>query len=156
MKKGWIIAACVVALLGGAYGVDAIRASGYEFELLGDYTDYYFIADGQTTERIRVKLTKDGEPVVGHTIYLYASNGTLPQSRFVTDEDGIIEFRYYPYVYYNDELTPLEDVTIYLQDESNSLIFMVCAEDEFTFKVEKPEAEPEVKDWQDIEIGGEE
>ncbi len=156
MKKRWIVAIVCVALLGGMYAVDAIRATGYEYELIKSTYDT-FIADGQSTVRITVKLSKNDKPVEGHTIYLFASNGTLPTSRCVTDENGEITFRYYPYVYLDDTLTPLEDVTIYLQDESNSLVFMKCAEAEFTFKVEKPEGTAEWNDWQNLlPKGGEE
>ncbi len=156
MKKRWIVAAACVALLSGLYVVDTVRAKGYEFELVKTTADT-FIADGQSTVRITVKLSKNDKPVEGHTIYIYASNGTLPQSRCVTNVDGEITFRYYPYVYLDDVLTPLEDVTIYLQDESNSLVFMKCAKASFTFKVEKPEGEMEWNDWQDLSPkGGEE
>ncbi len=153
MKKGWIAAIVCVALLSGLYVVDAVRAKGYEYELIKTSMDT-FIADGQSTVRITVKLSKDDKPVEGHTIYIYASNGTLPNSRCVTDENGEITFRYYPYVYLDDTLTPLEDVTIYLQDESNSLVFMKCATAEYTFKVEKPEETAEWSDWQHLQPKG--
>ena len=121
----------------------------YEYELIGASSDT-FVADGQSTVKITVKLTKDGRPVEGHTIYLYVSNGFLPSSRCVTDADGLIPFRYYPYLYLNDKLTPLEDVTIYLQDESNSSIFMVPAKAEYTFGVTKPDEDAVHDDWQDV------
>lgn len=149
IKKKWIVAAACVALLAGAYVADVIRAKQYEYELV-DVSSSKLIADGQSTVRITVKLSKDGKPVEGHTLYLYASNGTLPAARCVTDVDGLITFKYYPYVYLNDELTPLEDVTIYLQDESNSLFFMVPAEAWYTFPVVKPENEDVWEDWQNL------
>lgn len=148
-RKVWFVILVLVLALCGMYAYDAVRASAYEYELVG-VSSKTIIADGLSTVRISVKLSKNDKPVEGHTIYLYASNGTLPASRCVTDADGVITFRYYPYVYLNDELTPLEDVTIYLQDESNSLFFMVCAEAEFVFPVEKPETDDVQRDWQDL------
>ena len=97
MKKLWIAAACCL-LLGTAYAVDYGISKQYEYELIGASSDT-FVADGQSTVKITVKLTKDGRPVEGHTIYLYVSNGFLPSSRCVTDADGLITFRYYPYLY---------------------------------------------------------
>lgn len=155
MKKKLITVAVCCALLGGVYAVDYGISEQYEYELVHT-TAETFVADGQSTVRITVRLTKGGTPVKGHTIYLYVSNGFLPASRCVTDEDGTITFRYYPYLYLNDKLTPLEDVTIYLQDESNSMIFMVPAKAEYTFPTVKPEEDAVREDWQDIKTGTEE
>lgn len=150
IKAGLIVAAVIILALFGAYGYDVAQANAYEYELVS-VSSKTFVADGLSTVRISVKLTRDDKPVNGHTIYLYASNGTLPASRCVTDEDGVITFKYYPYVYLSDELTPLEDVTIYLQDESNSTFFMICAQGKFVFSVEKPETEEVWKDWQGLQ-----
>lgn len=150
-KVGWIVAGTLVLAIGGAYLYDVVQAKQYEYELV-KISSEEIIADGSSTVKISVKLSRDEKPVEGHTIYIYASNGTLPSSRCVTDVDGVITFRYYPYVYLNDELTPLEDVTIYLQDESNSTFFMISAEAEFTFPVVKPETEETWRDWQDLQL----
>lgn len=150
IKAGLIAAIVIVLALFGAYAYDAVQANAYAYELVGASSET-FVADGVSTVRISVKLTKNDKPVEGHTIYMYASNGTLPASRCVTDEDGVITFRYYPYAYLSDELTPLEDVTIYLQDESNSTFFMVSAKGEFVFPVEKPETEEVWRDWQGLQ-----
>ena len=148
MKK-WIAFAVIVVLLGGLYLVDFIRAKNYEFEFISSSTDV-FVADGGSPVRLRFRLVRGGEPVEGHTITIVASNGTLPASRVVTDEDGEIEFRYYTYLYLDDRLTPLEDVVFRLEDESNSLIFMVPVAAEFSFPVEKPEGDTVWEDWEDI------
>lgn len=65
MKKLWIAAACCL-LLGTAYAVDYGISKQYEYELIGASSDT-FVADGQSTVKITVKLTKDGRPVEGHT-----------------------------------------------------------------------------------------
>lgn len=96
-RKVWFVVLVLVLVLCGMYAYDAVRANAYEYELVG-VSSKTIIADGLSTVRISVKLSKDDKPVEGHTIYLYASNGTLPASRCVTDADGVITFRYYPYV----------------------------------------------------------
>lgn len=148
MKKLIAAAICIILLV-TLYLIDFGISRKYEYELINT-TSETFVADGLSTVRITVKLSKDEKPVEGHTIYIFASNGTLPSSRCVTDADGEFMFRYYPYLYLNDKLTPLEDVTITLRDESNSFFFMVCATEEYTFKVEKPEAESVWDDWENI------
>ena len=154
VKVGWIVAGVVGLMLGGAYIYDTVQAQSYDFELV-KATSQTIVADGESTVRISVKLSKDDKPVEGHTIYIYVSNGTLPSARYVTDADGMITFRYYPYSYLNDELTPLQDVTFYLQDESNSTFFMICAEEQFSFSVIKPEENGVQRDWQDVQLEGE-
>lgn len=142
-----VLAAVILAF----YLADVLIARSYRFELIETSSDV-FVADGQSTVKITVKLSRRGKPVEGHTIYIYASNGTLPSSRMVTDADGLIQFRYVPYVYFNEELTPLEDVTIYLQDESNSIVFMVCAKESYTFTVVESDSELIWEDWQELTV----
>lgn len=153
MKKRTIIkliaGGLVIATLGGLYLYDYSAAKQYSFELLLK-SDDVIIADGISSVRFRVKLSKDEQPVVGHTIYFYASNGSLPTSRLVTNEQGYITFTYYPYLFVNEKITPLEDVTIYLQDESNSTFFMVPAKWQFTMPVEMPEGIDGGVDWENI------
>ncbi len=148
MKK--LIAVAVAAvLLVGIWSVDYARSKAYEFEMAEISSDT-FVADGYSLVKLTIKLSKDGKPVEGHTVKVVASNGTLPANSGVTDHDGLITFRYYPYLYLNDKLTPLQDVTFRFEDESNSTIFMVPASAEFTYKVVKPEEETVWKDWQEI------
>ena len=111
MKKKYIVMGIIAVFLLGAYVMDAIRANSYEYELV-DTSAETFIADGQSTVRLTVKLSREGQPVEGHTIYIYASNGTLPASRCVTDQDGLITFRYYPYVYQSRGLSFLSLIHI--------------------------------------------
>ncbi len=145
-----ITSSLLVLTLGGLYLNDYLIARQYEFELIAK-SDDYIIADGVSSVRFRVLLTKNEEPVVGHTIYFYASNGSLPTSRLVTNELGYITFTYFPYLYVNDDITPLEDVTISLQNESNSYVFMVPAKWEFTMPVEKPDDAQTGVDWENLE-----
>ncbi len=148
MRKLIVLLLCA-AVLGGLYLFDYVESTYYEYEMVDASSDV-IVADGLSTVRFTARLTSGGQPVEGHTIYIYVSNGSLPSSRFVTDSNGEFTFRYYPYLYLNDDLTPLEDITIYMQDESNSVFFMVSAEAEFRYSVIKPEDEGIGEDWQDI------
>lgn len=153
MKKNLVIklilTGVVASLLGGCYIFDAVEASRYDFELIAQ-SDDYVIADGVSSVRFRVQVTRDEVPVVNHKIYLFASNGSLPNSRMLTNDRGQITFMYYPYLYVNDKVTPLEDVTITLQNESNSYIFMVPATWKFSIPVEKPTDTLIGVDWENL------
>lgn len=144
-----IIGGSIASLLGGLYLYDAMLANQYQFELVAQ-SDDTVIADGVSSVRFRVRVSKEDKPVVGHKIYLFASNGSLPNARILTNEAGLITFIYYPYLYVNDKVTPLEDVTITLQDESNSYFFMVPATWKFTIPVEKPTDTLIGVDWENL------
>ena len=148
MKKFIAIGVAVVLVL-AIYLFDFAVSRQYNFEVVTASTDV-IVADGYSTTRMTVKLTKNGKPVSGHIINVVCSNGTLPQSRLVTNADGEISLRYYAYLYLDDRLTPLEDVVFHFEDESNSHIFMVPATFEYTIPAEKPESENVWEDWQNI------
>ena len=148
MKKVIAIVA-VFALFGGFYLVDFIRSKQYEYELVSQ-TNEVIVADGVSPTKFTVRLTRNGQPVAGHTIGIVASNGTLRNSRLVTDGNGEIVVTYYAFLYLNDKLTPMGDVTFYFSDEDNSKVIMVPAKFSFTVRAEKPEDETEWEDWQEI------
>lgn len=148
MKK-LIAVLSVIFILGGLYLIDFIRAQAYDYQMVSA-KPACFVLDGCSTVKMKVRLTKHGKPVKGHSIVIVASNGTLPQSRVTTDGEGIISFKYYPYLYLNDRLTPVEKVVFRFEDESNSLIFTVPAVGIFSFPVEKPEGGSVWEDWQNI------
>ena len=140
-----LIAACAI--------FDFAVSRQYAFEVLLSEEKRMTVADGKSALRIKVRLTKGGKAVEGHNIYLFASNGSLPASRCVTDEEGCISFYYYPYLYVNDKVTPLEDVTITMQDESNSKVFMISARSSFTVRILKSDETQDIDDWQSITLG---
>ncbi|MCI5744707.1 MAG: hypothetical protein MR270_00250 [Erysipelotrichaceae bacterium] len=142
----------------GLYVNDVNEATKYEYEVVAikyPTSEKVIIADGLSSLRIRMKLTKNNEPVGGHTINIFASNGSLPSSRVVTAENGWFDFYYYPYLYVNEKVSPLEDVTIYFQDESNSKVFLIPAKYELVIPVKKPEESNNKYDWEGYEIIGE-
>ncbi len=160
MKKKTIIALsiffAIILTLGILYIRDYSLSKKYNFELVAvkyPTQDKVIIADGVSSLRMRVKLTdKEGNAIEGHTIYIYASNGSLPTSKVVTNSSGYIDFYYYPYLYVNEKVSPLEDVTIYFQDESNSKVFLVPAKWSYTIKAVKPLESSNQYDWQGIPI----
>lgn len=153
MKK-WIAVAAAVALCFGLYFADAIRAKEYEYELVSQ-TNEVIVADGVSPTKFTVRLTKKGKPVSGHTISVVATNGTLRSSRIVTDDNGEIVVTWYAFLYLNDKLTPMSDVTFYFSDEDNSKIITVPAKFSFTVPAEKPQDETKWEDWENIRIDGE-
>lgn len=136
---------------------DLSASKKYKYEVVAiryPTSEKVIIADGVSSLRIRMKLTKDDKPVENHTIYVYASNGSLPSSRMVTSSNGWFDFYYYPYLYVNEKISPVDDVTFYFQDESNSKFFMIPASYEMTIPVVKPAESQNRYDWQGYEIKG--
>lgn len=154
IRIGIILLLCS-AMIAAVYFAEWLTARSYSFEIVAQSADE-IVADGVSSVKFRVRLTRGEAPVSGHTIYLFASNGSLPSSRCITDENGLITFTYYPYLYVDEKVSPLEDVTIYLQDESNFRLILVPASWNFTVKAVKPAESGEVRDWQGIEIRQEE
>lgn len=161
MKKKIMISSILIALsisiIGGLYLNDVNEAKKYAYEVIAikyPTSEKVVIADGLSSVRIRMKLSKYGQPVGGHTINIFASNGSLPSSRVVTAENGWFDFYYYPYLFVNEKVSPLEDVTLYFQDESNSKVFLVPASYELVLPVVKPEESNNQYDWEGYEIKG--
>lgn len=151
LLKIGIFVGAVVLLFGIIWLAEWLVSRQYNFEVIAQSSEET-VADGVSSVRFRVRLTKKGEPVAGHTISLYCSNGSLPVSRITTDEEGRITFTYYPYLYVNEKLSPLEDVTIYFEDLSNSAVFLVPAKGQLTLRAVKPSEFSITEDWQGLEI----
>ncbi len=154
MKK-FIVIIAIICVLGGLFFYDFFASKSYKYENISA-TNEVITADGVSPTKFTVRLTKDGQPVAGHTINVVASNGTLRSSRIVTDGAGEIVIIYYAFLYLNDKLTPMEDVTFTLSDEDNSSIIMVPARYSFTVKAVKPEDDTKWDDWQHLTIDEEE
>lgn len=153
--KKWTIAGSIIGglavVIGITYAVEYAISTQYEFELV-KISSTTVVADGKTYIRGRVRLSKGGEPVSGHTIYVFPDNGTVPTSRIVTNSSGLITFTYYPYLYINDVVSPLQKVTITFQDESNSKIFLVPATWSIKLESEKPSGYSVTTDWEGYPI----
>ena len=155
LKKKLIIIFSVVGALALAtvsfLSVDIVRAKQFKLTLKAKSSET-IIADGTSAVTFKVNLSRFDEPVEGHSIYIYVSNGSLGSARQVTDEDGNIKFTYYSYLYVNERVSSLDDVVFNLQDESNSLVFTIPAKLTFNMPVEKSDEGSIDKDWQGEEI----
>lgn len=131
--------------------VDIARSKEFKMTLKAKSSDT-IIADGTSAITFKVNLSRFDEPVQGHSIYIYVSNGSLGSARQVTDEDGNIKFTYYSYLFVNERVSSLDDVVFNLQDESNSLVFTIPSKLTFKMPVEKSDEGSVEKDWQGEDI----
>ena len=145
----WIIAGSLVAVFIALYAFDYATSYAYSYEIV-NCTSEKIVADGGSPTKITVRLSRDAKPVEGHKIDVVVSNGTLRSSSYVTNGNGEITIVYYAYVYLDDKLTPLSDVTFTLSDDSNSTFFTVPAKFDFTIPAVKPDDEIVWEDWQNI------
>ena len=134
-----IIWGCVLAICGVIYAIEYKVSTEYSFELCSVSQEESVDSDGpaiaNTTNYIKIKVTKNGEPVAGHTIYYFPKTlgAKLMEYRQVTDEAGMITFRLIPPG--STPFDPLQDVVLEFRNESNSLIFEVNAKKDILIKV---------------------
>ncbi len=148
LKKLAVIVGIIAVIACGA-GIDAIIASTYKIEFtevkrLGDETvigadgkevpEEYGIADGTTYVRFVIKLTRHGNPVPGHVLYVKTNRNIL--ERTATDENGIITVDYRCYKAATAEAAA--PVTLTVKDENNSVFVTVPATGEYVLQMVKP------------------
>lgn len=136
--KGKYIAVAVIALLLlGGWGFDAVRAKSFSIEVVSVTPDPG-VADGQTPVTVQIQVTRNGTPCEGHILYGVSHNGgSFRAKRVPTDENGIAEFIYYPYL--KSKLNQLTDVTLSFTDESNSVFVAVPARLQTVLRMVEPE-----------------
>ena len=116
----------VLVIFARIYLAEAINANTYQIEIAG-MDPALPVADVKQPVTFQVKLSRNGNPVAGHTLYaLPLDGGRLRKTRADTDENGIAEFIYVPYT--ETKLMPARDVRIYVIDEDNSTLIEVNAE----------------------------
>lgn len=119
----------VVVLVAAMYGFDYFRAQSFDIEVVSISPESP-IADGETPVAITVRLTRFGKPVKDHYMFMISLNGgTMQKNRGQTDENGQIEYVYYPYR--ASVLMPAQTVTLRVYDESNSIFVVVNASLDF-------------------------
>ena len=93
------------------------------------------VADTKQPVAVVLRLTHFGKPVQGHNLYALPQNGgTMKANIVLTDEDG---YAYYTYLPYNETyLMKAQPVTVYVQDENNSILFEVNASLTFTIDLQ--------------------
>jgi hypothetical protein len=100
-------------------------------------------ADGVTPVSIKARVTKGGEPVPGHDLYIISlSGGNFSPYRVTSDKNGEAEYTYYPYKV--SSINPLKDITVQITDESNSVFLEVNAKGEFIIPAVDPGVEEEL------------
>lgn len=129
----------VVALIFAGWQFDKVRAVKYDLQIVS-VSPNPGIADGQTPVTIHIRVTKSGKACVGHTILARSeSGGSFKAKRTVTDESGVAEIVYYPYV--KSKLNELTDVTLRFNDESNSVFISVPASLVYVLPMSAPGSE---------------
>ena len=138
MKKKLIMTSIFVAIIAVFFAVDYLISLRYQIEFVS-LTPNPAYADGETPVKIRVRVTKGGAPVEGHTMSALSLNGgRFDAYRILSDENGEAEFTYFPYL--ASALVPAQDVTIQVRDESNSVFIAVPAKTLFELPLKMPEA----------------
>ena len=137
MKKK-ILSFLLFLLIGsGFYAFDYIRSLQYAIDVVS-ISPQPAPADGQSPVQITLKLTdRNGKPIAGHSLFAFPlDGGMLKANREKTDHNGEAKYTYYPYR--ASEIMKLNDVSIQVIDESNSVFLEVNAKKEFTVQLKAP------------------
>ena len=142
-----LIAICaIIAVFAIGYGIDTIIASTYdltvvsavrqeETPLLDDagnpVPENVGVADGMTHVLFTIRLTRGGDPVEGHVLYVKTNRNIL--LRQATDENGELVVDYTCYkARRDDDITP---IILTVTDEDNSVSITVPARVEYTLQM---------------------
>lgn len=134
MKKLIVILA-IIALLFVLFGVDSAIRSSYRLEIVS-VDPQPAVADGQTPIYFSAQLTRNGEPVKGHTLYALPQNGSLYSARVVTDENGVADFMFYPPL--ANSFIAAKPVSVELYDENNSVFIYLPVTQKFEIQLLQP------------------
>ena len=137
MKKLIMILA-IVAVLFALFGVDNLIRDSYNLELVS-MEPQPAVADGNTPVQIAARLTRHRLPVEGHTLYILPQRGSFYSARVVTDENGMANFTYYPYL--ANSFIEAKPVSVEIYDEDNSIFIYVPVTLEFDIALEQPKDE---------------
>ena len=124
-----IVVGIIVAVFVLLYTYDYLRMKTYAMEMYSISPEEP-VADVKQQVTVVIKLTKNGVPVKGHTLFALAMDGgQMRGNRSVTDEYGMAAFTYIPYT--ESRLLPAKPVRVEVVDESNSVFIEVNAKYEF-------------------------
>ena len=153
LKKLFIIIGIVVIFLVGGI-VDLIISKTYDFEFVSVerlveegaepaldkdgnvIPDDWGIADGQTYVRFVIRLTRNGKPVKGHTLYIKTNRNVL--GRMTTDEDGLVVV---DYRCYKGTAGNVKDIVLTVRDEDNSVFIFVPRTESYTLPMAEVQEE---------------
>ncbi len=126
MKKKMLIFLIIAIIFGIMALYDVYRSKQFMLHVVST-SPQPAVADGATPFFLDVQLLyKDKMPVKGHDIYALSMNGgSFERYRLRTDENGMVNFKYYPYA--SSFLQKAEDVEIQFMDQSNSVFIIVNA-----------------------------
>lgn len=127
----------LLLVIGLAWSFDYYRSQMYHIAV-EEVTPSPVPMDGQTETKISVSLRdSDGSPVEGHILYIVRYGvGSFKYDRKATDENGQVDFYYYPVK--ASVLSPVADVPMEILDESNSVIIQIPARTAFTVETTEP------------------
>lgn len=147
LKKLIIIAGIGAALFAG-YVADSIIVKSYSIDVLSirrsgdenmlDANDEVVpldcgVTDGETKVTMNLLLTRNGNPVSGHTMYVITNKNVI--GRFITDENGQISVDYRCYKANNAKA--VKDITVSVKDENNSVFVSVPCKTSFVITMKQ-------------------
>ena len=133
--KSTLIAVLAIVLVFGAFALfDTVRAQTYTIEVVS-LTPEKPVADVRQQVQIKLRVTKKGKGVEGHSLFAISKNGgTFKGNRAETDEEGVAPFIYIPFS--ATSLQPARPVTISVIDESNSVFLEINTRFEFVIDLQ--------------------
>lgn len=133
--KRTLIAVLAIVLVFGAFALfDTVRAQTYTIEVVS-LTPEKPVADVRQQVQIKLRVTKKGKGVEGHSLFAISKNGgTFKGNRAETDEEGVASFIYIPFS--ATSLQPARPVTISVIDESNSVFLEINTRFEFVIDLQ--------------------
>lgn len=144
--KKLIVICAIIALFAIGFGIDAIIASTYDLEVVSairqeetplldesgnPVPENVGVADGMTHVIFTLRLTRGGNPIEGHVLYVKTNRNIL--LRQATDENGELVVDYTCYkARKSDKITP---IILTVTDEDNSIFITVPARVEYTLQM---------------------
>ncbi len=142
--KKLIVIVCICAFVGVLAVVDLLIKNSYEIEFVSverqDTAEQSYqeipldhgVADGTSVMRFVVRVTRNGKPVDGHTLYVKTNRNVL--SRIKTDENGevVIDYKCYKATRFS-QVSPIE---LTVRDEDNSVFVFNPAEKTYTLPMD--------------------
>ena len=135
MKK-IIIILSIALLLVALYGVDRLITNSYDLQIVS-MDPQPVVADGKSPVTIVAQLTRNGQPVEGHTLYILPQRGSFYSTRVLTDARGYATFIYYPYL--ANSYIEAKPVSVEIFDEDNSIFIYVPVTHKFEIALSQPE-----------------
>ena len=117
---------------------DYTRAQTMEIELIS-ITPEEVVADPDQSVLLTLRVTKRGKPAVGDDVSaIVKGQGNLSSDKVRVGEDGIVEFKYYPYSYIPGVFEE-SDETIVFRNISDSVFIAIQKKVSITFHVGVPD-----------------